>query len=120
MLKVPPSTRHFFNIIIYKYIFYFGFYFIFINREEVDGIILVQLRQIGAGIPEEVTTIKTLEVEMLVDGCARCINAIVNDEEKKVSCVVAVLAHRCTSPLLLDLAICCSYCSSVCMLCSDI
>lgn len=80
----------------------------------------MQLRQIGAGIPEEVTTIKTLEVEMLVDGCARCINAIVNDEEKKVSCVVAVLAHRCTSPLLLDLAICCSYCSSVCMLCSDI
>jgi len=52
--------------------------------EEVDGIILVQLRQIGAGIPEEVTTIKTLEVEMLVDGCARCINAIVNDEEKKL------------------------------------
>ena len=63
------------------------------NREEVDGIILVQLRQIGADIPEDCTTIKTLEVEGLVDGCARCINAIINDEEK------AVRAYSKTSPI---------------------
>jgi coiled-coil domain-containing protein 22 len=49
-------------------------------RDEVDGIILHQLRQIGAEIPDEVTSIKVLETEGLVDGCARCINAIVGGD----------------------------------------
>jgi len=44
--------------------------------EEVDGIILMQLRQVGAEIPTDISNLKGITTEMLVDGCARCINAI--------------------------------------------
>lgn len=44
--------------------------------DEVDGIILTQLRTVGTNLDEEIVTLKGLSTESLVEGCARCINAI--------------------------------------------
>eukprot|EP00052_Salpingoeca_macrocollata_P006690 m.55113 g.55113 ORF g.55113 m.55113 type:complete len:627 (-) comp15587_c0_seq1:25-1905(-) len=49
--------------------------------EEVDKIILLTLRQIGTDIPDTVATLKEISTESFVEGCARCINAINNNEE---------------------------------------
>eukprot|EP00053_Salpingoeca_punica_P005549 m.55165 g.55165 ORF g.55165 m.55165 type:complete len:631 (+) comp13292_c0_seq1:57-1949(+) len=49
--------------------------------EEVDGIILLNLRQIGTAIDDEVRSLKQLTTEALVEGCSRCINTINGNEE---------------------------------------
>lgn len=49
--------------------------------EEVDKIILSQLRQIGTDIPDDLGSLATLSTELLVAGCAQCINAINGDDK---------------------------------------
>jgi len=49
--------------------------------EEVDKIILTQLRQIGTDIDESITGLEELSTEALVAGCATCINTINKDDK---------------------------------------
>mmetsp|Transcript_11380 Transcript_11380/g.34269 ORF Transcript_11380/g.34269 Transcript_11380/m.34269 type:complete len:627 (+) Transcript_11380:68-1948(+) len=53
--------------------------------DEVDGIILSQLRGIGTNIDEDITSLKGLPTEALVEGCARCINTINGDDKLSTS-----------------------------------
>lgn len=49
--------------------------------DEVDNIILLTLRQLGAELDDNVTSLKALTAESFVEGCARCLNAINRNEE---------------------------------------
>eukprot|EP00040_Diaphanoeca_grandis_P005748 m.34310 g.34310 ORF g.34310 m.34310 type:complete len:628 (-) comp16961_c0_seq1:92-1975(-) len=49
--------------------------------EEVDKIIISQLRQIGTEIPDDINGLEELSTELLVAGCATCINTINNDDK---------------------------------------
>lgn len=49
--------------------------------EEVDKIILSQLRQIGTDVPDDLESLAALSTELLVAGCAQCINVINGDDK---------------------------------------
>lgn len=49
--------------------------------EEVDKIILSQLRQIGTDVPDDLESLAALSTELLVAGCAQCINTINGDDK---------------------------------------
>eukprot|EP00045_Choanoeca_perplexa_P008979 m.84939 g.84939 ORF g.84939 m.84939 type:complete len:88 (+) comp14700_c0_seq16:112-375(+) len=53
--------------------------------EEVDKIILLNLRQLGGEVSDEVSSVGDLGTEGFVEGCARCINAINQDDALPLS-----------------------------------
>ncbi|EDQ91553.1 uncharacterized protein MONBRDRAFT_31538 [Monosiga brevicollis MX1] len=52
-----------------------------VAMEEVDRIILLNLKHLGTEIPETVQTVSDLGTDVFVEGCARCLNVINQSDE---------------------------------------